>query len=228
MLSNSVAEAIEFLTKSGDKRFEGSEATVEYIRFFDRIFDILNSKNPFGKGFKSPLRLQNLEIWMNALTETRNYLMRLKINDKQIVEHRRKTPALGFIIDTYSFANLCLDLLKDNENAMKYFLTYKCSQDNLEIFFSCVRRCGALNDNPSSLQFRYTLRKLLFRNSVKPSVNANCVSEDDFEITPVLEFRHPKRAVIDNHEASEDQQLINLLFYVDNEEFSYYKNNILY
>lgn len=227
VLSNSVADAIEFLAKCGDKRFEGSEATVEYIRVLDRIFDIFNSKNPFGKGFKSPLRLQNTEIWMNALTETRNYLMNLKINDTNILEHRRKTPALGFIIDTFSFANLCLDLLKDSTLEMKYFLTYKCSQDNLEIFFSCVRRCGALNDNPSSLQFRYTLRKLLFRNSVEPSVNANCGTEDDFEMTPVLEFRHPKRAIIENAEASEDQ-LIDLLFYVDNEDFSYYKNNILY
>ncbi|CAH2088525.1 unnamed protein product [Euphydryas editha] len=147
VLSNSVADAIEFLAKNGDKRFEGSEATVEYIR--------------------------------------------------------------------------------DSTHVMKYFLTYKCSQDNLEIFFSCVRRCGALNDNPSSLQFRYTLRKLLFRNSVEPSVNANCGIEDDFEMTPVLEFRHSKRAIIENAEASEDEQL-DLMFYLDNEKFSYYKNNVLY
>lgn len=72
---------------------------------------------------------------MNALTETRNYLMDLKINETNILEHRRKTPALGFIINTFNSANLCLDLLKDSTNVMKYFLTYKSSQDNLEIFF---------------------------------------------------------------------------------------------
>lgn len=188
---------------------------------------IYSIQKPFGRGFKSPLRLENNEIWMNDFTETRNYLMDLKINDTNILEHRRKTPALGFIIDTFSFANLCLDLLKDSAHVMKYFLTYKCSQDNPEIFFSCIRRCGALNDNPSSLQFRYTLRKLLFRNSVEPSVNANCGTEDDFEMTPVLEFRHPKRAIIENVEASEDEQL-DLMFYLNNEQFSYYKNNVLY
>lgn len=28
---------------------------------------LFDTKNPFGKGFKSPLRLENTEIWMNVL-----------------------------------------------------------------------------------------------------------------------------------------------------------------
>lgn len=158
VLSSSVADAIEFLS---DERFLGSEATVEYIRMLDRLFDVFNTKNPFGRGFKSPLRLVNKEIWINILTETREYLLSLKVNGQNILQHRRKTPALGLIVDSFSFANLAMDLLTSNEHPMKYFLTYKCSQDQLEIFFSCIRSCGASNDNPDALQLRYTLRKLI-------------------------------------------------------------------
>lgn len=59
------------------------------------------------------------------------------------------------------------------------------------MFFSCLRSRGGGNDNPNALQFRYTLRKLLYRNTVQPSINANCTS-DNYQLTPVLEFRSKK------------------------------------
>lgn len=40
VLSSSVAYAIEFLSSSGNSDFCGSEATVEYLRYLDRIFDV--------------------------------------------------------------------------------------------------------------------------------------------------------------------------------------------
>lgn len=45
-LSSSLV-AIEFLAKI--------TATEEYIRFLDRVFDLINAKNP--RGFKSPIRI---------------------------------------------------------------------------------------------------------------------------------------------------------------------------
>lgn len=45
--SSLVADAIEFLAKI--------TATEEYIRFLDRVFDLINAKNP--RGFKSPIRI---------------------------------------------------------------------------------------------------------------------------------------------------------------------------
>ena len=35
--------------------FTGSEATTEFICIIDRIFDMLNSRNPFAKGSNSPV-----------------------------------------------------------------------------------------------------------------------------------------------------------------------------
>jgi hypothetical protein len=56
-LSASVADAIEFFRENLKlNRFEGSEATVPYLRVIDRLFDILNSRNPFAKGYKAPMK----------------------------------------------------------------------------------------------------------------------------------------------------------------------------
>ena len=50
-LSSSVADAVEFLDVSMKlPQFKNSQATVNFIRIIDRAFDILNSRNPLGKG----------------------------------------------------------------------------------------------------------------------------------------------------------------------------------
>lgn len=227
VLSSSVADSIDFLRCSGNLNFAGSEATVEFIRTMDRIFDLFNCKLPFGKGFKSPMRIGNMDVWMNILNETREYLYKLKVNGCPMLQHRRKTPCLGLIIDTFSFSQLALDLLQ--EGILKYFLTYKCSQDHLEMFFSCLRAAGGHNDNPSALQVKYALRKLLFRNSVTPSVNANSF-DADFETAPVLEFKSNKHECnsVFTTETNEEQQIEWLLDIVNGQNLSEYKNNILY
>lgn len=58
----------------------------------DRIFDLMNCKNPFGSGFKSALRLQNKEFWINILKDIKEYLLFINIDGKPILEHRRRTP----------------------------------------------------------------------------------------------------------------------------------------
>lgn len=37
---------------------------------------------------------------------------------------------------------------------MSYLLSYKLSQDHLEIFFSAMRSRGDFNNNPNAVQFR--------------------------------------------------------------------------
>lgn len=163
---------------------------------------------------------------MNVLSETREYLTKLKINGENILTHSRKTPALGIIIDTYSFANLATDLF--GENILEYLLPYKCSQDHIEMFFSCVRARGGSNDNPNALQFKYIMRKLLFRNSIRPSIYANWTTPE-YEISQILEFRSAERSTVEEktEEADENDQyevLINLMAKTDLSEF---KNNII-
>lgn len=59
-LSNAVANAIDFLRKSGEKDFINSEATTYFIRIIDRFFDIMNTRSSFGTGFKSLMMKNNL------------------------------------------------------------------------------------------------------------------------------------------------------------------------
>ena len=43
-LSCSVADAMDFLAQIGDEDFQGSKATVAFIRTVDRVFDVFNSR----------------------------------------------------------------------------------------------------------------------------------------------------------------------------------------
>ena len=62
-LSNSVADAIDFLhDELAHSKFQGSEATTEFIRKIDAMFDIFNSKNPFLKGTEGPVTLTTFHV----------------------------------------------------------------------------------------------------------------------------------------------------------------------
>ena len=76
------------------------------------------------------------------------------------------------------------------DNPFTYLLTYQYSQDHLELLFSCIRSRGGWNNNPNCSQLKYSLRKMLMRNAVTASKNANCV---DFtgcnSIIPIFHLR---------------------------------------
>ena len=51
-LRSSVADAIEYCeTILKLPQFQGSEAMVKFLRMFDHLFDVLNSRNPLAKGY---------------------------------------------------------------------------------------------------------------------------------------------------------------------------------
>ena len=52
-LSSSVADALEYLMNTGDVFFKDAGPTIKFIRVVDRLFDQLNSKNPFAKRFQA-------------------------------------------------------------------------------------------------------------------------------------------------------------------------------
>lgn len=230
VLSSSVADAIDFLRVSGNEKFANSSATSEFLRIVDRGFDIMNVRNVYGKGYKSPLTLKNLLYWQNIFKTTSCYIKDLKVikenGTQQLLRHPRKTFALGFLINIISFEKLTLEFLNDLEHPHKYFLTYKCSQDHLELFFCCIRSRGGWNNNPNVLQFKWALRKLLFRNSVVPSVNGNCSVYNEPCTAPIFEFAMQEQPLPTNSSGQDDA--INMMRSIDHVEFSYYKNNILY
>lgn len=86
-LSSSVADVIEYCTNTLKLReFQGSEATtVRFIRIIDRLFDVLNSRSPFAKGYKSTLRVSNKEVWHSFFLPAEQYILNIKdINEQEL------------------------------------------------------------------------------------------------------------------------------------------------
>ena len=59
---------------------------------------------------------------------------------------------------------------------MTYLLTYKLSQDHLELFFAAIRSSGGWNNNPTATQFMAAYKRLLLRYEV--SASGNCTALD--------------------------------------------------
>jgi len=127
-LSASVADAIDFLRDDLKMpQFQGSEATSEFIRLFDHLFDIFNSKNFLGRNFKAPLKAENQHEWLSLFGEASLYIRKLKkLDGTPILESKIKTGFLGFICGIVSFQHLFEDLVVNG--SMKYILTYKFCQ----------------------------------------------------------------------------------------------------
>ncbi|KAL1467823.1 hypothetical protein MTO96_041893 [Rhipicephalus appendiculatus] len=74
-LSSSVADVNDFCREELKlPEFKGSEATVEFIRLFDQLFNCLDSRKPLAMAFKAPLRPGGKGIWMALLAETKAHI----------------------------------------------------------------------------------------------------------------------------------------------------------
>jgi len=78
VISSSVADSLKFCQSQNFESFDNCDATIEFLQRFDRLFDILNSRNPLAKNDKAPLKVTNVNQWMPFLLEMRNYIMQLK------------------------------------------------------------------------------------------------------------------------------------------------------
>ena len=187
-LSSSVADAFEFLRDGlSMEQFASCAPTVKFVRLINRLFDILNSRSPVAHGFKQPLRLATQERWTAVLKSTAEYLLALKASNGQpLKQHRRKTFVLGFVMTIKSTIVLANSLLQCPSNPFKFLLTYKYSQDHIELLFSCIRSKGGWNNNPNVLQFKYALRNMLLRNKITTSNSANCQMFEQNAVIPVI------------------------------------------
>ena len=181
-LSSSVAKALTFLQcdlKHPD--FQNCGPTVDFINTIDKLFDILHSRYAYERGFKHPLRIQNLEGIEKTCIATSEYLLALKSTERQLLVYgRRKTFILGFVMTMKSIILTAKELLVATERPFNYILTYKFSQDHIELLFACIRGRGGSNNNPNTLQFKHVMRNLLLKNSIVASSKANVMSFNEY------------------------------------------------
>ena len=182
--SSSVAEALEYCEGKLHEmpQFKGCGPTVKFIRIFDRLFDVLNSRNPMANNFKAPIRKANYQYVKKFLDDACEYIRSLKGPDGQsILKSKRKTGFLGFLLCAEAIDGMEKDLVCGENSVLKYLLTYKFSQDHLELFFGAVRAAGGWNNNPTAMQFRSAYKQLLMRHNITGG-RGNCVPQDDTEM----------------------------------------------
>ena len=193
--SSSVADAIDFLREDLKlPQFQGSQSTVTFIRVIDKLFDYLNSRNPCAKGYKHPFNRHNFDERKKRMLSLLPYFAKIRdMKGTQIMTGSRKTALLGFSLTVKSTLSVVARLLWRPVAPFRYVLTYKFSQDRIELFFSTIRNRGGNNNNPNTLDFTIRLRKVLLRNTIRPSTRGNCLTLDEVTSNSIFSFKGSKR-----------------------------------
>jgi len=108
-----------------------------------------------------------------------------------------KTGFVGFIICLKNVYNLAKYLIENN--FIEYMLSYKLSQDHVEMFFSSIRRMNGHNNNPTTTQYISAYKKLLLNNlNIIISSSANCSPLDE---TLLISENETSETISDNTES---------------------------
>ncbi|KAL3181293.1 hypothetical protein MRX96_008789 [Rhipicephalus microplus] len=177
-LSSSVADALDFCENVLKlPQFRGASATSMFVRVFDHLFDLFNSRNPFARSYKAPLRKQNEACWKPFFAYTQAYIKGLRDPaGRPVLEGlKKKTGFVGFLICMASTEKMFDELV--GQGKLKYLLTHKLSQDHAENFFGSVRSRGGYNNNPTAAQFMAAYKRLLVQTEVTSSSSGNCTKD---------------------------------------------------
>lgn len=182
-ISKSVSDAISFLREDLKiPAFQDSEGTTDFILNFNNIFDILNSRNRFAKYlYKRPLSPKTASHFLQYMESIKEYILGLTLKNISILKSPRKTGFLGFIICIDSLIKL-YKLHVTEKNNLMYILTYKLSQDHLELFFGTVRSKGGYNNNPTARQFEATYKRLLIHSEISGPNTGNALNLEHLTI----------------------------------------------
>ena len=157
VISSSCASALQFLRNCGLPQFLDTAPTEYFLRRLDQLFDYLNCRSLYGKGYKSPVTVSNAVYRMQFLEDTKKLLLELEDSSGiRLVFTKRRMFVIGLCISIDSVIHMIKQLiLSDGLNGIKlqYMLTYKFSQDHIETMFGIVRQRGGWSNNPSALQF---------------------------------------------------------------------------
>ncbi|XP_062326109.1 uncharacterized protein LOC134027021 isoform X2 [Osmerus eperlanus] len=89
---------------------------------------------------------------------------------------------LGYIINIDTLMSMVPVLIE----GQRYVLTYRFSQDHLELLFNSIRASGGWNKNPNARQFKYIFRKLMARCGVVKPCRGNVTAQDEAESLPAV------------------------------------------
>jgi DNA transposase THAP9 len=176
-MSSSVANSMEYFADENVPEFVESRATIKFLRAIDYLFDVLNSKNIHQTQAKAPITLENVDSIEEKCKEIFQYLFSLRIDNEPLHKHGRRTFLIGFATAIKSVLAISRIVLVKYPS-FKFVLTFHFSQDFLELFFGLIRSRFGFNNNPTVLQFKYALRRILVKNFLRMNELSNVAPID--------------------------------------------------
>jgi len=195
VISGSVADALDYCqTAVKNDSFNDVTGTCLYLRTFNCLFDRMNSRSLFGKGTKSPMNIRVIEEVRKDFSQATNYILSLTLEDQSnrdtcheplkkrakksplLVSSQRKKGFLGFLINMRTYVKLYELYIQTNH--LKYLLTYKTSQDHVELLFCSVRGSLGRNNNPTTVEFTRNLKKILLGASHSSNFSNSLLQDD--------------------------------------------------
>ncbi|XP_054996287.1 DNA transposase THAP9 isoform X2 [Sorex araneus] len=155
LFSESVASALEYLLSLGLPPFQNCTGTIHFLRLINNLFDIFNSRNCYGKGLKGPLLPETFSKINHVFSEAKTIFVTLfDTSNNQIIKSKRKLGFLGFLLNAESLKWLYHNYVFPKVIPFPYLLTYKFSQDHLELFLKMLRQVLLISSNPTSMAFQ--------------------------------------------------------------------------
>jgi len=212
-LSASTATALHFLNQQHISKFEYIIATAESCQVVDRI-DFLNSKSIFSKHYKSPITKNNIVDLENKIISLIKYLYTMKFNDQILHTTNKKTFIYDFVVAVKSLLGIARSIFVNDSINSSYILTYKFSQDHLELFFCQIKQRGGSNNNPNVVQLKIAIKQILIKNAFKLKNNGNCNMFYDDVMCSILDFKwYKKEQFNDTCQTGEaDQDILNRIY----------------
>lgn len=90
-----------------------------------------------------------------------------------LVKTQNNTGVLGLLVCINSLIYLYETLVAND--ILSFLLTYKFSQDHVELFFGNIRSQGGHNNNPNTRQFKASFKKLLSHLELGSKFTGNCI-----------------------------------------------------
>lgn len=180
---------MDFLKNQNVEEFKDAGATINFIRIFDSLFDVMNTQrivSTHPNQLKSALNSHNKEEVFAFLLKAKQYILGLKIEDAKgdiipIVESKVKTGFRGYVINIESLLAIYQEYVQ-KDNLMGMIATYRFSQDHLERFFGKIRYAQGCNDNPTIQQFTSCYRKLQLMSDFEISRYSNVTNISSTDI----------------------------------------------
>lgn len=183
VFSESVARALECLLSLGLPPFQNCIGTVHFLRLINNLFDIFNSRNCYGKGLKGPLLPETYSKINRVLIEAKTIFVTLSdSSNNQIIKGKRKLGFLGFLLNAESLKWLYQNYVFPKVMPFPYLLTYKFSQDHLELFLKMLRRVLVTSSNPTCMAFQKAYHNLETRYRLQDEVFLSEISILDISI----------------------------------------------